>query len=59
MYEDGSGDKGADYFKVSPAEDYIMKMVALSNDYLVPPTMADKKRFYFIDGIKLFNGAND
>ena len=44
-----------DYFQISPIEDYISKMVLAHNDRIVLPTMADKKTWYAISGVKLFH----
>lgn len=44
-----------DYFEISPIEDYISKMVLAHNDRIVLPTMADKKTWYAISGVKLFH----
>ena len=53
FYEDNSGDKGRDYFALSPIEDYMMKMAATSSGYMLCPTMADKKTWYMFAGIKM------
>lgn len=44
-----------DYFQISPVEDYISKMVLAHNDRILLPTMADKKTWYSISGVKLFH----
>lgn len=44
-----------DYFQISPVEDYISKMVLAHNDRILLPTMADKKKWYSISGVKLFH----
>lgn len=48
-----SQDVGRDYFGITDREDYIAKMVAVFNDRIIFPTVADKKTFHFIRGIKL------
>jgi len=53
LYEDETKDRGRDYFGISPAEDYVMKMSAMSKDYMVLPTMAGKKTYMFMNGLKL------
>jgi len=55
FYQESAGDKGRDYFSISTAEDYIIKLSAAKNNYLPLPTMADKKTYYFIKGLKLPN----
>ena len=44
-----------DYFGITDAEDYIIKLVATSNDRIVFPTIADKKTYFFLKGAKLFH----
>lgn len=48
-----SQDTGRDYFGITDREDYIAKMTAIFNDRIVFPTVADKKTYHFINGIKL------
>ena len=48
-----SQDVGRDYFSITDREDYIAKMVAVFNDRIIFPTVADKKTYHFIRGIKL------
>lgn len=48
-----SQDVGKDYFGITDREDYIAKMVAVFNDRIIFPTVADKKTYHFIRGIKL------
>lgn len=48
-----SQDVGRDYFGITDREDYIAKMVAVFNDRTIFPTVADKKTYHFIRGIKL------
>lgn len=48
-----SQDVGRDYFGITDREDYIAKMVAVFNDRIIFPTVADKKTCHFIRGIKL------
>jgi hypothetical protein len=43
----------ADYFGISTVEDYISKLILTRNDQMVLPTMADKKTWYSISGLKL------
>jgi len=38
--------KGADYFGITPMEDYIDKMIMTEDDQIILPTMADKKTWY-------------
>lgn len=48
-----SQDVGRDYFGITDREDYIAKMVAVFNDRIIFPTVADKKTYHFIKEIKL------
>lgn len=48
-----SQDVGRDHFGITDREDYIAKMVAVFNDRIIFPTVADKKTYHFIRGIKL------
>lgn len=48
-----SQDVGRDYFGITDREDCIAKMVAVFNDRIIFPTVADKKTYHFIRGIKL------
>lgn len=45
---DGNRDRGADYFGITPMEDYLSKMFMTEHDMLIFPTMADKKTWYAI-----------
>lgn len=40
--------EGADYFGITPLEDYVSKLVLTFNKRLIDPTMADKKGYYSI-----------
>ena len=55
FYESDSSDTGRDYFDISELEDYVIKMAAALNSFIVLPTMADKKTYYMINGFKLPN----
>lgn len=44
--KDTSRKKGADYFGITPMEDYIAKMIMTEKDQIILPTMADKKTWY-------------
>lgn len=48
-----SHDTGRDYFGITDREDYLAKMTAVLNDRLIFPTVADKKTYHFIRGVKL------
>lgn len=48
-----SQDVGRDYFGITDREDYLAKMVAVFNDRIIFPTVADKKTYHFIKGIRL------
>lgn len=54
--EDSIGDRGRDYFSISPREDYVTKMNYVLNDMLVFPTLADKKRHHTLTGLLLPKG---
>lgn len=53
--EESVGDRGRDYLSISPLEDYISKMTLVANDHIILPTMADKKTYFTITGVKLFH----
>lgn len=53
--EESSGDKGRDYVSITPLEDYVAKMSLVRNDYIIAPTLADKKTYFVIQGIPLFH----
>ena len=44
--KDTNRKKGADYFGITPMEDYIAKMIMTEKDQIILPTMADKKTWY-------------
>lgn len=44
-----------DYFGISSVEDYLAKMLFTHEDKITLPTMADKKTWYAIEGVKLFH----
>ena len=44
--KDANRQKGADYFDISDRDDFLYKMFLTENDYLINPTMADKKTYY-------------
>lgn len=48
-----SHDTGRDYFGITDREDYLAKMTAVLNDRIIFPTVADKKTYHFIRGVKL------
>ncbi len=48
-------DTGSDYFGINTKEDYIAKMTLILNDRILFPTIADKKTYHTIKGIKLFH----
>lgn len=52
---DRSDDRGRDYMNISPVEDYLAKMALTENNHIILPTMADKKMYFTITGVKLFN----
>jgi hypothetical protein len=49
-------DTGSDYFDITAKEDYIAKLTLTTNDHLISPTVADKKTYHAISGLKLFHG---
>lgn len=55
FYGEGVNDKGRDYLSISPVEDYIAKMTFTYANHIIFPTMADKKTWFTISGVKLFN----
>lgn len=48
-----SQDTGRDYFGITDREDYIAKMDMIFADRLISPTVADKKTYHTIKGVKL------
>lgn len=48
-----SHDTGRDYFGITNREDYVAKMDMIFADRLISPTIADKKTYHVIKGIKL------
>lgn len=52
---DRADDRGRDYMGISPVEDYLAKMTLTANNHIILPTMADKKMYFTITGVKLFN----
>ena len=55
FYGSSVKDKGRDYVSISPVEDYIAKMVLTFNNHIIFPTMADKKTWFTISGVSLYN----
>lgn len=51
--DETSYDSGRDYFNITDREDYLAKMTAVFEDRIIFPTVADKKTYHFIRGIKL------
>lgn len=51
--DETSYDAGRDYFGITDREDYIAKMTAVMNDRIIFPTVADKKTYHFLRGVKL------
>lgn len=51
--DETSYDAGRDYFGITDREDYIAKMTAVFNNRIIFPTVADKKTYHFLRGIKL------
>lgn len=50
---DTSSNQSADYFGITPMEDYISKMVMTFHKHLIMPTMADKKTWYSISSSRM------
>lgn len=55
FYGENRSDKGRDYLSISPVEDYLAKMTFTYNNHIIFPTMADKKTWFTISGVGLFN----
>ena len=55
FYGENISDKGRDYLSISPVEDYLAKMTFTYNNHIIFPTMADKKTWFTISGVGLFN----
>ena len=52
-----SQDVGRDYFAITDREDYLAKLTLTLNDRLIFPTVADKKTYHTIKGLRLPHGA--
>lgn len=52
---DSNIDQGRDYFGITDKEDYITKMALTMADRIIFPTVADKKTYHTITGVKLFH----
>lgn len=50
---DKRGDDGSDYFEMSRREDYLSKATILENSGLAMLTLSDKKKYEYVDGVKL------
>ena len=46
-------DAGRDYFGITDREDYLAKMSFVQKDKIIFPTVADKKTYHMISGVKL------
>lgn len=53
----GGNDGGKDFFQLSPAEDYLMKLLYADSDYMICPTLADKKSWGVMSGMSLFHNV--
>jgi hypothetical protein len=47
-----SPDKGREYQKITELEDYLTRVNAIREGYLLPPTPADRKFYYFYKGME-------
>lgn len=50
---DKKGDYGQDYFEIQRREDYVSKILMLEQGGIIGPTLADKKNYIYITGVKL------
>jgi len=50
-----SNDPGNNYLDINPIEDYLFKFVAMKNNLIPFPTMADRKTYYLLKGLKAFD----
>lgn len=57
LRQDKSADKGRDYIQITTLEDYLIKMAAISNNYMVLPILADRKQYHMVNGVKLFKNS--
>lgn len=55
FYGSSVKDKGRDYVSIYETEDYVAKMVLTFNNHIIFPTMADKKTWFTISGVSLYN----
>lgn len=51
--DSSSQDQGRDYFGITDREDYISKLSMVLSDRILFPTVADKKTYHVLRGIKL------
>ena len=56
--KDAESGKSADYFGITPLEDYMAKFIMTYNKHLIFPTMADKKTWYSITSQWLTDNLN-
>ena len=56
--KDMESGKSADYFGITPLEDYMAKFIMTYNKHLIFPTMADKKTWYSITSQWLTDNLN-
>lgn len=50
-----TGDEGRGYLDMSPVEDFLYKLNAIRQGYLILPTLADRKTYYTLKGLNLKN----
>lgn len=48
-----TADEGRDYMAMTPVEDYVLKLHTTVNGLVNFPTLADKKTYYFLDGMNV------
>ena len=46
------GDSGRDYLSLNSIEDYLIKMFAFEKGYIAFPTLADKRSYFFLEGLQ-------
>ena len=59
LVQENTGDKGRNYLKLNNIEDYLFKMYAFESGRIPFSTMADKKTYYLLEGLRMFSRDND
>ncbi len=49
--EDGTGDQGRDYLKISPVEDFMFKLALTRSGYTIFPILAGRRTYPILEGL--------